>query len=162
MKTRILAICVALAISGCAWKSDVDSAKAQLSDAVKTGDSLRVQLADANKTIDDLHLQLSALQSQNEQLSARLAIKPQIPIAYFIRRVLLSRNLVINFTTTVKEPVTVLVTIKKPSLGTVKQYELRIDPAVPAALRDALIESGDVVTVTNEKYSPMTFTIGSQ
>jgi hypothetical protein len=79
-----------------------------------------------------------------------------------VRKAFLGPGLVVVLSTTVKEHIEVLATVRKPTLGTVKQVELNLDPSVSTNLgssQGVVIDSGDVIILTNNNYSPSTITI---
>jgi hypothetical protein len=163
MKLSFGLIVAAVLLFGCARQSDLDAANAKLAAANATIETANANLAAANKTIDDLKAQLAAAQTQqNDQLTAPLAMKPPLPLAWIVRKAFQGPGLVVVLSTKVKEPIEVLATVRNPTLGTVKQVELHLDPSVPASLgssQGAVIDSGDVITVSNDNYSPATFTV---
>jgi hypothetical protein len=162
MRLLFAVIMAAALLTACARQSDLDAANAKLAAANATIETANANLAAANKTIDDLKAQLAVAQPQNDQLTAPLAVKPSLPLAWIVRKAFLGPGLVVVLSTKVKEPIDVLATVRNPTLGTVKQVELHLDPSVPASLgssQGAVIDSGDVITVSNDNYSPATFTV---
>lgn len=150
------------ALTGCAKQSDLDASNSKLAAVNASLDAANTNLAAANKTIDDLKTQVTALQAQADQQSARLAVKPRLPISWIIRKAILGPGLVVMMNTAVKEPLQVLATIKNPTLGTTKEVELHLNAVGPTMLghaQGADIDSRDVVTLSNANYSPIEFTI---
>jgi uncharacterized lipoprotein YajG len=162
MRLSFAAIVAAVLLAGCARQSDLDAANSKVAAANATIQANNASLATATKTIDDLKAQVAALQAQNDQLSAQLAVKPRLPLAWIVRKAFIGPGLVVVFNTTVKEPLVVLATVRNPALGTVKQVELHLNASVPTDLgsrQGAVIDSGDVITLTNNNYSPTAFTV---
>jgi hypothetical protein len=162
MRLLFAVIMTAALLTACAPQSDLDAANAKLAAANGTIETANANLAAANKTIDDLKAQLGAAQPQNDQLTAPLAVKPSLPLAWIVRKAFQGPGLVVVLSTKVKEPIEVLATVRNPTLGTVKQVELHLDPSVPANLgssQGAVIDPGDVIIVSSNNYSPATFTV---
>ena len=64
--------------------------------------------------------------------------------------------------TTVKSNVPVLITLHSAALGTSKVFERHLDPSHPTELghlEGAVIENGDTITIKNQNYSPVSFTV---
>jgi uncharacterized coiled-coil protein SlyX len=155
-------IAAAALVAGCARQSDLDAANSKLAAANATIEASNANLAAATKTIDDLKAQVATLQARNDQLNSQLAVKPRLPLAWKVRKAFIGPGLVVVLNTTVKEPLEVLATVRNPTLGTVQQVELHLNPSVPTNLgssRGAVIDPGDVITLTNNNYSPTTFTV---
>jgi outer membrane murein-binding lipoprotein Lpp len=162
MRLSFGVIVVALLLAGCARQSDLDAANAKLAAANAAIETSNASLAAATKTVDDLKAQLAAAQTQNDQLDAQTAVKPRLPLAWIVRKAFTGPGLVVVLSTTVKEPIEVLATVETPTLGTVKKVELNLNPSAPTdfgSSQGAVIESGDVITLSNNNYSPSTFTV---
>jgi hypothetical protein len=141
---RIVLVLAATLLSGCTFKSDLDAAK---------------------KQNEDLQAQVSALQAENSELKAQLAKKPELPVTTSLRKAVLGPGYVAVFTTTVKSPISILVTLKSSALGTTKRFELHLNPATATELghlEGAVIEDGDTITIENNNYSSTTITVTSQ
>ena len=83
---------------------------------------------------------------------------PELPVSVSSRAAMMGPGKVAIFNTTIKSPISVLVTIESAALGTTKQFELRLDPTKPSELghlEGVVIESGDLITVKNQKYAPI-------
>ena len=134
MKFYALLILSLLTLVACSPKSDVDEAKREA----------------------------ERLKAENAELKAQLAKKPEIPVSMSLRKAMMGPGYVAMFDTTVKSPVPVLVTVKSAALGTVKKFELHLNPNVTTELghaEGAVIEKGDTITVENNNYSSVTFTV---
>jgi len=141
VKAKVLLVCSALIISACAPQSDLDSAK---------------------KQINELRARLAALEVENAKLKAQIAKKPELPVTMSLRKAVMGPGYVAVFNTTVKSPVTVLATLKSAALGTSKQFELRLNPTTATELghlEGAVIERGDTITLENNNYSPIIFSV---
>ena len=162
MRSIFGVVVAAALLIGCVRQSDLDAANAKLAAANATIETNNASLATATKSIDDLKAQLAAVQAQNDQLNTQLAVKPRLPLAWIVRKAFIGPGLVVVLSTTVKEPIEVLAPVRNPTLGTVKQVELHLNPSVPTNLgssQGAVIDSGDVITLSNNNYSPSTFTV---
>lgn len=121
-------VCVVGTVRACAPKSELDAAKNQL-----------VQL-----------------QAENSRLKADLKVKAALPVQITFRRAFAAPGYVAVINTTVKSPLSVLLTHKSAALGTVKRFELHLDPDNPTelgGLDGAVFEVGDDVTLENQNYS---------
>lgn len=137
MKKKVLLICSALVVAGCAKKSDLENAK----------------------------MAIEALRAENAELKAILAKKPKIPVSMSFRKALTGPGYVAVFNTTVKSQISVLAVVKSAALGTSKRFELHLDGSLSRELghlEGAVIEAGDTVTLENNNYSPITFSVGAQ
>jgi hypothetical protein len=155
MKQIILMLLLGGALCGCAKQSDLDAANAKLVTA-------NASLEAANQTISDQKAQIAALQTQADQLNARLSIKPRLPVTFTARHQLLGQGLVVEVNTTIKQPLQVLATIKNPTLGTTKEVELELNGVRPTFISSAQgtpIDSGDQITLTNNNYTPAEFMV---
>ncbi len=144
MRLKLLIACFALLLTACAPKSDLDAAK---------------------KQIEQLQTQVATLQTENTQLKAQLAKKPELPVTMSLRKAMMGPGLVAVFNTTVKSPVSALAIIHSASLGTTKQFELHLNPNVATELghlEGAVIENGDTITLRNNNYSDVTFTVNTK
>lgn len=143
MNYKVVLICSALLVTACAPKSDLDAAK---------------------KQIEELQAQITALSAENTHLKDQLAKKPELPVTLSLRKAVMGPGFVAAFNTTIKSPISVLVTIKSAALGTTKQLELHLNPTGPAEighLEGAIIEAGDTITLENSNYSSATFTVNA-
>lgn len=80
---------------------------------------------------------------------------PELPVSVTFRTAMLGPGNVAVFNTTVKAPISVLVTVESAALGTKKQFELHLDPNRATELghlEGVVIESGDLITVHNQNY----------
>jgi hypothetical protein len=162
MRLSFTVIVAAVMLTGCVRQSDLDAANAKLAAANATIEITNANLATATQTIDDLKAQLAAVQTHNDLQNAQLAVKPRLPLAWIVRKAFIGPGLVVVLSTTVKEPMVVLATVRNPTLGTVKEVELHLNPSVPTNLdssQGAVIDSGDVITLSNNNYSPSTFIV---
>lgn len=136
-------MCFVLPLMACAPKSDLDASK---------------------KQIEELQAHIVVLQTENAQLKAQLAKKPELPVTMSLRKAMMGPGYVAVFNTTIKSPVSVLANIKSAALGTTKQFELHLSPNAPTELghmEKAVIEKGDTITLENNNYSAVTFTVNA-
>ena len=144
MRTKIFVIASVALLSACAPKSDLDEAKNQ---------------------ITQLQSVVAQLQAENAQLKAKVEKKPELPVTLGLRKAMMGPGLVAVFNTTVKSPVSVLAIVKSAALGTTKQFELHLNPAAATELghmEGATIEAGDTITLENNNFSSVTFTVEPQ
>ena len=144
VRLKLLVVGFVLFLTACAPKSDLDAAK---------------------KQIEGLQTQVAALQTENAQLKAQLAKKPELPVTMSLRKAFMGPGLVAIFNTTVKAPVSALAIIHSAALGTTKQFELHLNPNGATELghlQGAVIENGDTITLSNNNYSDVTFTINTK
>lgn len=137
MQLRLSIIALAIALSACVPKSELDAAQQRI----------------------------SQLQAENSQLKVQLERKPDLPLSLAVRKALTGPGYVAVFETTVKEPVAALATLTSKALGTAKKFEVRVSPTVPyelGHLEGAVIEAGDTLVLENQNYSPRSFTIKAQ
>ena len=121
------------ALTGCAKQSDLDVSNSNWRRRTPAL-MLPTPIRRRQQTIDDPNTQVAALQAQADQQSARLAVKPRLPISRIIRKAILGPGLVVMMNTAVKEPLQVLATIKNPTLGTTKEVELHLNAVGPTML----------------------------
>lgn len=134
MKFYSLLILSFLTLAACSPKSDVDEAKREA----------------------------ERLKAENAELKAQLAKKPALPVSMSLRKAMMGPGYVAMFNTTVKSPVPVLVTVKSAALGTIKKFELHLKPNTTTELghaEGAAIGKDDIVTIENNNYSSVTFTV---
>jgi hypothetical protein len=84
--------------------------------------------------------------------------KPDMPVRVSFRRAHLGPGFVAVFSTTIKQDIPILVTVKSKALGTTQRFPLHLSQAVPSELGHAegvAIDSGDEITVTNSNYDPL-------
>jgi hypothetical protein len=149
-------------IAGCARQSDLDAANSKLAKATTDLATANEQLAEANKSIEDLKAQVAALQPPSEPTPPPPAVKPRLPVSWIVRKAFAGPGLMIVLNSAAKEPLKVLVTIRNPSLGTTKEVELPMFPSGSAMLgsaQGAVIDPGDVISLSNADYSTLEFTV---
>lgn len=133
MKLYFLIILSLLTLTACAPQSDVEEAKREI----------------------------GRLKAENAQLKAQLAKKPTLPVHMALREAMMGPGYVAMFNTTVKSSIPVLVTVKSAALGTVKKFELHLNPNTTTELghaEGAAIEDGDTIIIENNNYSAATLT----
>jgi len=162
VRQAIVTFLLLAALDGCARQSDLDAANAKLVTANASLEAANANLDAANRSIDELKTQVTTLQAQADQQSARLAVKPRLPISWIIRKALVGPGFVVVMNTALKEPLQVLATIKNPTLNTTKEVELHLNAAGPTMLghaQGADLYPHDIVTLSNANYAPMEFSV---
>ena len=155
MTSRLFVTVFAIALSACAPKSELDAAQKRVSE-------LQAQVATLQSQLTELQSQATTAQAANAQLKEQLEKKPALPVTVSFRKALAGPGYVAIFNTTVKSPVSVLATLKSIALGTSKSFELHLDPSVASErghLEGIVIEQGDILTMENQNYSPVTVTV---
>ena len=157
-------IVMAVLLSGCAKQSDLDAANANLAAANAQLATANANLTTANQNIEDLKTQVAAMQAQNHELDAQLSVKPKLPVTLAVHKIFLTNSLTAVFNTTMKAPIQVLATVRNPTLGTVKEVELHLNPNAPTnigAPQGVPIDQGDVIVLTNNNYSPASYVVNA-
>ena len=178
----VLALCV---LAACAPKLEVDAPKSEVDEANKKIAELQTQTAAAHAETEKIKAQAVTaqaeaevakteaevakkqnqnLETQNSQLQAKLDEKPAIPVSVSFRPSLMGKGIVAVFNTTVKIPVAAIVQVHSASLGTTKQFELHLESRHATELghlEGAFLENGDTITVENQNYSSITFTVNN-
>jgi hypothetical protein len=114
--------------------------------------------------LEGAQTQIARLQTENAQLRDQLAERSALPVKVAFRKALLGPGLVAIFETTIKNSVSVLVTIQSASLGTTKTVELHLDPAGTKEIghqEGVVFETGDTLILENKDYSARTLTVPS-
>lgn len=112
--------------------------------------------------LDEANQKIAELQALNSQLKAEIEKKPELPVTVSFRQAMMGPGNVAIFSTTIKSPVSILVTLHSSALGTTKQFELHLESSHSTELghiEGAVIENGDTITIENQNYSPATFTV---
>ena len=165
-------------LTACAPKSEVDEAnkkiaelQAQTAAAQAETEKIKAQAAAAQADAEKIKAEADAaknenqnLEAQNSQLQAKVDEKPLLPVTISFRKAMIGPGKVAVFNTTIKTPVPVLVQLQSAALGTTKQFELHLASTHTTELgylEGAVIESGDTITVTNQNYSPVSFTVSN-
>lgn len=148
MKSNYWFILLLLMLVACSPKSEVDQTK-------RVAESLKAENA-------ELKASLKAEKAENAELKSQLAKKPALPVNMSLRKAMMGPGYVAKFSTTVKDSVPVIVTVKSAALGTTKRFELHLNPITTTELghaEGATIEKGDTITIENNNFSPATFVV---
>ena len=176
MKYLLLAVLSLFLLSACAPKSEVDEAnkkiaelQAQTAAAQAETEKIKAQAAAAQAEAERVKVEAEAaknenqnLEAQNSQLQAKVDEKPELPVTVSFRKAMTGPGNVAVLNTTVKSNVPVLITLHSAALGTSKTFERHLDPSHTTELghlEGAVIENGDTITIENQNYSPVTFTV---
>lgn len=112
--------------------------------------------------LDEANQKIAELQALNSQLKVEIEKKPELPVTVLFRQAMMGPGNVAVFSTTIKSPVSILVTLHSSALGTTKRFELHLESSHATELghlEGAVIENGDTITIENQNYSPTTFTV---
>lgn len=176
MKAISLLILALFLLSACAPKSEVDEAnkkiaelQAQTAAAQAETEKIKAQAALTQAEADRVKAEAETTKNENEnlevknsQLQAKVDEKPQLPVTVSFRKAMTGPGNVVILNTTVKSNVPVLITLHSAALGTSKTFERHLDPSHTTELghlEGAVIENGDTITIENQNYSSVTFTV---
>lgn len=112
--------------------------------------------------VETVKAEKEAVEARNARLQEKVEKKPSLPITVSFRKAVLGPGNVAVINTTVKENVSILVTLNSAALGTTKSFELHVDPCCTTLLghlEGAVIESGDEIVIENRNYSPARFLV---
>lgn len=163
-------------LSACAPKSEVDEANKKIAElqaqtvaAQAETEKIKAQAAAAQAEAERVKIEAEAtknenqnLEVQNSQLQAKVDEKPELPITVSFRKAIMGPGNVAIFSTTIKAPVSILITLHSAALGTTKQFERHLESSHSTELghmEGATIENGDTITIENQNYSPVSFTV---
>ena len=144
-------------LAACAPKSEVDEANKKIAE-------LQAQVAATQAETKAAKDETQKFEAQNSRLQAKVDEKPALPVTVTFRKAIMGPGNVAVFNTTIKAPIAVLVQLHSASLGTTKQFELHLESTHATELghlEGAVIESGDTITVKNQNYLPVHFTVGN-
>lgn len=176
MKAISLLILALFLLSACAPKSEVEEAnkkiaelQAQTAAAQAETEKIKAQAALTQAEADRVKAEAETTKNENEnlevknsQLQAKVDEKPQLPVTVSFRKAMTGPGNVVILNTTVKTNVPVLITLHSAALGTSKTFERHLDPSHTTELghlEGAVIENGDTITIENQNYSSITFTV---
>ena len=151
-------------LAGCAPKSDLDKATAEvqrLTERVKHLDELnntqREKILGLEKANSELNDRIGRASERLASAEQQLARKPQMPVSVSLRKALLGGGYVAVFVTTVKQDFPILVTVKSKALGTSQQFRVNLPATGTAELgraEGASIEPADELLLENQNYEP--------
>jgi septal ring factor EnvC (AmiA/AmiB activator) len=169
--TLLVSLCF---LAGCVPKSDLEASQAantELKNQVAAKDKqlteLQGKLADLSSKLNDRETQIAYQNKAGTELVQRLAAatqelarKPALPVTVRLRKALIGGGYVAVFSTTVKQELALLITLKSRALGTSRQFQLRV-PATGSAdlgsMEGALIDPADEIVVENTNYEKAGF-----
>jgi hypothetical protein len=141
-------------------KVDLDEVKRRLSKEVEmhqqTGRYLvetRNQLTDSLREIEQLKAQLAYKESDYQ---AAISAKPALPLGVTFRSPLLGKGLVAVIENTSDHYLTVVLTVRNPTLSTAKRFKLELKPKSSidfGHLEGWQFASGDEVGLFNDEFS---------
>ena len=152
MAPRFSFIVVAVLLSACVPKSELETVQKQIA-------TLQAELSAAQTRLGEAQTNAATLHTENLRLKAELDKKPPLPVAVSFRKALSGPGYVAVLSTTIKSEVAVLATVQSNALGTSKRFELHLNPTAPHSLghlEGAVIAPGDVITLENQNYSTVT------
>lgn len=155
----ITASILAVLCMGCAPKSELDAAKAEVKKLNEQIVSLQAEATQNQQKIADLQSTLESSKTQLSHVESELAKNPPMPVKVTFRQAFMGTGYVATFTTTIKQDIPVMVTVKSQALGTVKDYRLDLSSVGSKEIGHAEgspIEEGDEITVKNNNYLPLT------
>ncbi len=154
---------------GCVPKSDLEAsqaANAELKNQVAAKDKqiteLQGRLDDVSSKLSDREKRIADQNKAGTELVQRLTAatqqlerKPALPVSVGLRKALIGGGYVAVFSTTVKQELPLLVTLRSKALGTAKQFQLRVPATGSVELgsrEGAQIDPADEVQVENTNY----------
>ena len=164
MKVISLLVLGLFFLSACAPKSELDEANKKIAELQAQAAASQAETAKIRAEAEAAKNTNQNLEAQNSQLQAKVDEKPELPVTLSFRKAIMGPGNVAIFNTTIKAPIAVLVNLHSAALGTTKQIELHLDSTHPTELgymEGAVIENGDTITVENQNYSPISFTVSN-
>ncbi len=163
-------------LSACVPKSDLDEANKKIAElqtqivaAQAETEKIKAQATAAQAEADRVKVEAERaknenenLEAQNSQLQAKVDEKPRLPVTVSFRNAAMGPGKVAVFSTTIKSPVPISVTLHSSAFGTDKKFELHLDPTSRTELghmEGAVIENGDTITIENQNYSAVSVTV---
>jgi hypothetical protein len=154
MKTILFLMLAVFILIACVPKSEVDEANKKIAES-------QAQAAAAQVEIEKIKAEAKRLRAAAEAAENK---KPALPVTVSFRKAIMGPGNVAVFNTTIKAPVAVLVHLHSAALGTTKQFELHLESNHATQLghfEGAVIENGDRITIENQNYSPVSFTVSN-
>jgi predicted nuclease with TOPRIM domain len=161
---KVMPLLVLVLLSACAPKSELDEANKKIAELQAQAAASQAETAKIRAEAEAAKNTNQNLEAQNSQLQAKVDEKPELPVTLSFRKAIMEPGYVAIFNTTIKAPVAVLVNLHSAALGTTKQIELHLDSTHPTELgrmEGAVIENGDTITIENQNYSPISFTVSN-
>lgn len=164
MKVIAILILGLFLLSACAPKSELDEANKKIAELQAETAASHAETAKIRAEAEAAKNKNQNLEARNSQLQAKVDEKPELPVTLSFRKAIMGPGYVAIFNTTIKAPVAVLVNLHSAALGTTKQIELHLDSTHLTELghmEGAVIENGDTITIENQNYSPISFTVSN-
>lgn len=159
MASKVITASVLAALCmGCAPKSELDAAKAEIKKLNEQIATLQASAMQDQQRIANLQATLENSETQLSHAESELAKSPPMPVRVTFRPAIMGTGYVATFTTTIKQDIPVIVTIKSQALGTVKDYRLDLSAVGSKEIGHAEgspIEEGDEITVKNNNFQPL-------
>jgi hypothetical protein len=141
---------------------DLDDVKRRLSKEVETHQQTerylietRNQLTESQREVEQLRAQLAYKESDYQ---AATATKPALPVVVGFRSSMLGRGLVAVIENTSDRFLTVMLTVRNPTLSTAKRFKVELDPKSSTHfghLEGWQFASGDEVGLLNDEFGPL-------
>jgi hypothetical protein len=145
---------------------DLDDVKRRLSKEVETRQQAerylvetRNQLTDSLREIEQLKAQLAYKQTDYQ---AATSAKPALPVVVNFRSSLLGKGLVAKIENTSDRYLTVVLTVRNPTLSTARRFKLDLDPKSSTDfghLEGWQFASGDEVGLFNDEFGALKITV---
>jgi hypothetical protein len=141
---------------------DLDDVKRRLSKEVETHQQTerylvetRNQLTESLREVEQLKAQLAYKESDYQ---AAVAAKPALPVVVGFRSSMLGRGLVAVIENTSDRYLSVVLTVRNPTLSTAKRFQLELDPKSSTHfghLEGWQFTSGDEMALLNDDFAPL-------
>lgn len=145
---------------------DLDEAKRRLSKEVETRQQAerylvetRNQLTDSLREIEQLKTQLAYKETDYQ---AAISAKPALPVVVNFRASMLGKGLVAVIENTSDRYLTVMLSVRNPTLSTARRYKLNLDPKSSTDfghLEGWQFASGDEVGLYNDEFGALKITV---
>lgn len=145
---------------------DLDEAKRRLSKEVETRQQAerylvetRNQLTDSLREIEQLKAQLAYKETDYQ---AAISAKPALPVVVNFRASMLGKGLVAVIENTSDRYLTVMLSVRNPTLSTARRYKLNLDPKSSTDfghLEGWQFASGDEVGLYNDEFGALKITV---
>lgn len=145
---------------------DLDEAKRRLSKEVETRQQAerylvetRNQLTDSLREIEQLKAQLAYKETDYQ---AAISAKPALPVVVNFRASMLGKGLVAVIENTSDRYLTVMFSVRNPTLSTARRYKLNLDPKSSTDfghLEGWQFASGDEVGLYNDEFGALKITV---
>ena len=161
----LLLLASVLCLCACGPSAELVAAKNTIAEQEAKIALLQQESAAAKTEIASLTARLDKMGNELDKSSAQLAKKPDLPISVSVRKALTGPGLVAVFNTTIKSSLAIMVSVTSTALGTTKAFEVHLNPAGSTELghlEGAVIEPGDTITVENNNFAALTYSVPSK